>query len=103
MSNFMNGQHSLFPELPFGPRWPDPSSLPGQVLERLLTGERLTQVTFGLHRWRLAAYVMTLKYLGWPVESMDVPAPAGCGAGGKIREYWLSPVSIAEAEGARRG
>jgi hypothetical protein len=82
-------QMSLLPSLDFNPISPNPSTLPGKVLARLLKGERLTQPSFGLNYWRLAAYIKELKYLGWPIEAMDVACPAGFGAGRPIREYWL--------------
>jgi len=83
-------QTSFLPEPEFNPTWPNPSTLPGKALTRMLKGERLTQPSFGLHCWRLAAYIKELDYLGWPIEAMDVPCPAGYGTGRPIREYWLS-------------
>jgi hypothetical protein len=100
MSHYMNGQLSLLPEPPFAPRWPNPKSLPGLTLTRILTGERLNQITFGLHRWRLAAYIMSLRYMGWPIQSGEVCAP-GYGSGGLIAEYWLPPEIIVAAKAVR--
>lgn len=82
-------QMSFLPPLDFNPTYPNPSTLPSIALARMQKGERLTQPSFGLKHWRLAAYIKELKYLGWPIESMDVPCPAGFGAGNPIREYWL--------------
>ncbi len=87
-------QLSLLPELPFSPKWPEPSTLPGQVLKRLLTGERLTQPSFGLNKWRLSAYIKELDYLGWPIKRMDVQNPHGSHP---IREYWLDAKTIQAA------
>jgi hypothetical protein len=101
MANYTNRQLALLPELPFAPEWPNPKSLPGEALARMLAGERLTQPSFGLHFWRLSAYIGRLKTLGWPVERADVSCPPGYGAGGAIAAYWLPPEIIAEAKAMR--
>lgn len=100
MSNYMTGQLSLLPEPPFAPKWPSKHSLPGTALVRMLTGERINQVNFGLHRWRLAAYIKVLRYMGWPVQSGEVAVP-GCGASGRAAEYWLTPEIIVAAKAGR--
>jgi len=66
-------QFELLPLPPFNPGWPKVGTLADEVLARLLTGERLTQPSFGTDRWRLAAYVQVLKDLGWPVCSAPIP------------------------------
>lgn len=68
------------------------------AFDRMLTGERLTQPSFGLSRWRLAAYIMELKYLGWPIKRADVSCP---GHNRPIAEYWLEPDAIAAARSMR--
>ena len=88
-------QLSFLPEPDFKPVWPNPTTQPGIALARMLKGERLTQPSYGLRCWRLAAYVKELDYLGWPVEAQDVPCPDGCGTGRPIREYWLPQRVIA--------
>jgi hypothetical protein len=93
-------QLSFLPEPPFDATWPNPHSLPGTALARMLAGERINQVTFGLHRWRLAAYIKVLRYMGWPVQSGEVAVP-GCGANGRAAEYWLTPEIIMVAKAAR--
>ncbi len=82
-------QLTFLPAPEFNPTWPNPSALPGIALARMMKGERLTQPSFGLNCWRLAAYIKELDYLGWTIESMDVPCPKGYGTGRPIREYWL--------------
>lgn len=101
MADCKNGQLPLLPENPFVPRWPEPHTLPGKALARLLAGERLTQPSFGLHCWRLSAYICALRNLGWQVERTDVPCPPGHGAGGAIAAYWLPPEIIAQAKAVR--
>lgn len=90
-------QLSLLPAPEFNPTWPAPTTLPGKALARMLTGERLTQPSFGLACWRLAAYIKELDYMGWPVQARDVPCPKEYGAGRPIREYWLSREVLAAA------
>ncbi|MGF6245537.1 biotin operon repressor [Paraburkholderia sp. GAS38] len=94
-------QFSLFPPEPFNPTWPNAGTLAAEALARLLTGERLTQPTFGTSRWRLAAYIMTLKYFGWPVKSARVQYPSRTRP---IAQYWLESeiihAAIAFIEGA---
>lgn len=94
-------QMPLLPEPDFNPAWPNPNTLPGKALARMLAGERLTQPRFGLHNWRLAAYVKELDYLGWPIEAQDVPCLEGCGTGRPIREYWLPQRVIAAISGSK--
>ncbi len=95
----------LFPDTlpPFAPRRPEPGTLPSEVLARLLTGERLTQVSFGFHGWRLAAYIKELDYLGWPIRRCSVPRPKSCGSGRPVKEYWLTPDTIQKARTLQQG
>ncbi|MFL9954423.1 hypothetical protein PQR21_23670 [Paraburkholderia nemoris] len=80
-------QFELIPASEFSPVWPATNTMPAEALARLLTGERLTQPTFGTNRWRLAAYIKELKYLGWPVEATQVRYPGRAHA---IAQYWLT-------------
>ena len=86
---------------PFNPRYPSASSHAGEVLARMLSGERLTQPSYGFHSWRLAAHIKELEYLGWSVCKGEVTAPAAYKTGKPIREYWLSAEIIACARLAR--
>ena len=101
MADHKNRQLPLLPEIPLVLRWPGPHTLPGKALARMLAGERLTQPSFGLHCWRLSAYIGSLKNLGWPVERTDVSCPPGHSAGGAIAAYWLAPEIIAQAKAVR--
>lgn len=87
-------QLSLIPELPFSAQRPKRSTLPAEALERMLSGERLTQPTFGLTRWRLSAYIKSLEYLGWAIQRVDIPNPHGKRP---IREYFLDGETIRAA------
>ncbi|CAJ0797263.1 hypothetical protein [Ralstonia holmesii] len=87
-------QFELLPPPVFAPAWPEHDTLPAEALARLLTGERLTQPAFGTNRWRLAAYIKELKYLGWPVKAAPIHFP-GCSR--PIAEYWLNTDAITAA------
>ncbi len=82
-------QLTFLPEPEFNPQWPNPNTQAAKVLARLLSGERLTLPSYGLHCWRLAAYVMELRNFGWPIQSADPQCPPNARASLKIREYWL--------------
>jgi hypothetical protein len=96
-------QLSFLPPPEFNPKFPSRDTLPGKTLARLLAGERLTQPSFGLHCWRLSAYIKALRYLDWPIEARDVQCPAGFGAGRPIREYWLPAKVIHAVTGVKHG
>ncbi|SAK40292.1 hypothetical protein AWB75_00184 [Caballeronia catudaia] len=98
-----NGEHEqleLLPLPPFAPTWPRPGTLPALVLDRLLTGERLTQPLFGTSYWRLAAYVQTLEDLGWSINC-DWVHEAGYAR--PIKRYWLPPRVLMAARTTREG
>ena len=91
-------QFELLPPPEFNPSWPSTGTLPAETLARMLSGERLTQPGFGTTRWRLAAYVKELDYLGWPIESewvKETPYPR------PIKRYWLDPKTIMAARSLR--
>lgn len=92
------GQLSFLPVPPFSAEWPNASTLPFQALELMLSGERITQPSFGLNRWRLSAYIKALEYMGWSIERADVPNPYGAHP---IREYWLDGETIRAAKAIR--
>jgi len=91
-------QFELIPPPEFKPTWPAHGTLAAEALARLLSGERLTQPSFGLNRWRLAAYVQKLEDLGWPVRSAPVHCP---GRTRPIKQYWLRTETIMAARELR--
>jgi hypothetical protein len=92
-------QFELLPPPEFNPQWPERGTLPAEALERFLTGERVSQIGFGVHRgWRLAAYVQKLEDLGWPFKNewvKETTYPR------KINRYWLEPKTIIAARAIR--
>ncbi len=90
-------QLSLLPEPPFSPQWPNTSTLARQVLNRLLNGEHLTQITYGFHSWRLSAHIKELDYLGWPIDRDEVK---NFNRSRPLSKYWLDPAIIAKVSAA---
>jgi hypothetical protein len=87
---------------PFRASWPNSNTLPADVLNRLLNGEYITQPSYGVYRWRLAAYINELVKLGWPIKRCDVPHPQDeCKR--PIRMYWLSQDTIQAELAAKLG
>jgi hypothetical protein len=93
-------QLSFLPPLPLIVSWPSPDTLPAKALARMLTGERINQISFGLNAWRLAAYIRSLKDDGWPVCRGDLPRPD---RGRPYAEYWLTNRTIMAARDMARG
>lgn len=95
-------QLCLLDEAPFSARLPKPATLAAKLLTRLLAGERITHRTFDrdTQSWRLAAYVFDLRELGWPVETVEIPAPSPDHPGRCIAEYHLPHWAIAMQEAA---
>ncbi len=96
-------QLSLLPLPEFSPIWPSSSTIAGRVLAEFLRGEWLDHqdVIAGCRSWRLAAYVKTLKYMGWPIESFEKAQPWANCKGRKIAVYGLPPAVIAQVQSLR--
>ena len=84
-------QTSFLPPPPFAPTWPQPGTLAATALEIFLRGEALTHPQFEAisFSWRLSAVVAVLRELGWPIESIDIPAPTYEHPHRQIARYWL--------------
>jgi hypothetical protein len=89
-------QTSFLPEPEFNPLWPNPNTLPARCLSMLLTSRTFTHPEFEEQTgsWRLSAVVFTLIGLGWPVQSLDIPAPTPEAPSRTISRYYLSPETI---------
>ncbi len=96
-------QLSLLPTPPFSPIWPSHTTIAGRVLSELLLGEWLDHQDLieGVSSWRLAAYVKSLKYMGWPIESFPKPAPFPNCPGRSIAIYAMPPDVIAQVQEMR--
>ncbi len=96
-SGALGEQLSFIDPAPFCPAFPTRGTLPDALLSRLLSGERMTQPEWlGISgSWRLAASAGELGDLGWPVESLLVPAPSMTNPNRKIARYGLSHEAVA--------
>lgn len=84
-------QLSFLPAPEFNPVWPKSQTLPDRCLLMMLGGQSLTHREFldAAGSWRLAAVVYTLRELGWPIESEEIPAPIADAAERYIARYYL--------------
>lgn len=94
-------QMSFLPEPDFNPVWPTPNTLPARCLSLMLAGQSLTHQEFidAAGSWRLAAVIFTLKGLGWPIESHEIPAPTIEAPSRYICRYYLNQKTIKEVFG----
>ena len=94
-------QLSFLPPVDFNPVWPTPGTLPARCLSLMLAGQSLTHPDFfaASGSWRLAAVVFTLKGLGWPLESIEIPAPAIDSPSRFISRYFLSANTLSQVFG----
>lgn len=66
-------QLSLLPSAPFSPSWPQENTLAIVALRLFIAGEKVDTPDFQklTHSWRLSAVVLTLRKLGWPIETIE--------------------------------
>lgn len=70
-------QLSFLPLSPFCPTWPTRGSLADKALGIFMDGQMLDHPDFEncTQSWRLDAVVFTLRTLGWPIETIEIPSP----------------------------
>jgi hypothetical protein len=92
-------QLSFLPPPPFNPQWPTPNTRDALALELFLDSQRIDAEDFYAvsGSMRLADSVFQLKGKGWPIESVDVPAPTEACPHRTISIYFLPARFIAEA------
>lgn len=95
----MAEQLSFLPPPPFAPTWPKRGTLADKALGLFMDGEMLDHPDFEsrTQSWRLSAVVFTLRALGWPVESIDIPSPTDDNPDRVISLYHLPGKYVAEA------
>ena len=77
-SGVVGEQLHLIDPPPFSPTYPKRSTLAGEALSLLLSGRTLTHPEFeGITlSWRLSEPIRALRHdYGWPVETIEIPAP----------------------------
>ena len=96
-------QLSFLPKPVFSPKWPSHTTIAGRGLNELLQGEWLDHQNLidGVSSWRLSAYVKTLKYMGWPIETFPKHSPSKQCPGRSIAIYALPPAVIAQVQEMR--
>lgn len=70
-------QLSFLPPPPFCPSWPTRGTLADRALGMFMDGRMLDHPDFegSTQSWRLGAVVFTLRTLGWPIETIEIPSP----------------------------
>ncbi len=72
----LNGskQCSMLPEPNFNPKLPEKDTLEYRALILMLQGKKISHRDFDniTNSWRLAAYILKLKKLGWSIEDENV-------------------------------
>ncbi|MDP2065859.1 MAG: hypothetical protein Q8K38_07810 [Burkholderiaceae bacterium] len=92
-------QLSFLPPPPFCPTWPTRGTLADRALGMLMDGRMIDHPEFedSTCSWRLGAVVFTLRTLGWPVETIEVPSPTEHSPDRVIALYHLPAKYVAEA------
>lgn len=62
---------------PFAPQWPTKGTLADKALGMFMDGQVFDHPDFEsrTQSWRLGAVVFTLRALGWPIETIEIPSP----------------------------
>jgi hypothetical protein len=70
-------QLSFLPPPPFCPTWPTKNTLADVALGMFMSGRMIDHPDFesSTQSWRLGAVVFTLRTLGWPIETIEIPSP----------------------------
>lgn len=70
-------QLSFLPPPPFCPAWPQRGTLADRALGMFMDGRMIDHPDFEnvTQSWRLGAVVFTLRTLGWPIETIEIPSP----------------------------
>jgi hypothetical protein len=95
-------QGELFEGPKLAPSWPTPGTLDSIALEMLLTGQTLTHPDFqgATQSWRLAACVERIRnHHGWPVITVEIPAPTRRRPSRVIGEYHMRTDAIELVKG----
>jgi hypothetical protein len=84
---------------PFTPSWPTRGTLADRALGLFMDGLTLDHPDFEsrTQSWRLGAVVFTLRTLGWPIETIDIPSPTPENPDRVIALYHLPSKYVAEA------
>ena len=92
-------QLTLLPPPPFSPSLPKRGSLPDRALAMLMSGRMIDHPDFEVRTesWRLGAAIFTLRTLGWPVETIEIPSPTAHNRSRVVALYKLDAKYTAQA------
>lgn len=92
-------QLSFLPPIPFCPIWPKKGTLADKALRMLMDGKLIDHPEFedSTQSWRLSAAIFSLRTLGWPVETIEIPSPTKQSPGRMIALYRLDGKYTAQA------
>ena len=102
-SGVVGEQLNLIDPPPFSPVYPKRASLAGEALALLLAGRTLTHPEFeGITKsWRLSEPIRALRHdYGWPVVTIEIPAPTAERPDRYIAKYLLPPWVLQEVGAA---
>ena len=92
-------QLSFLPPPPFCPTWPTKNTLADIALGLFMNGRMIDHPDFenSTQSWRLGAVVFTLRALGWPIETIEIPSPTEQSPDRVIALYKMDPKYTAQA------
>lgn len=92
-------QLSFLPPPQFSPTWPQKNTLADRALGMLMDGKHIDHPDFenSTQSWRLSAVILTLRTLGWPIETIDIPSPSEQCPDRVIALYHLPSKYVAKA------
>ena len=92
-------QLSFLPPPPFCPSWPTKNTLADIALGMFMDGRMIDHPDFEnlTQSWRLGAVIFTLRALGWPIETIEIPSPTEQSPDRVIALYHLPGKYVAEA------
>lgn len=98
-------QLSFLPPQPFSPAWPTKNTLADVALGMFMDGRMIDHPDFenSTQSWRLGAVVFTLRTLGWPIETIEIPSPTEHSPDRVIALYKLDGKYTAQALALHNG
>ena len=95
----MSEQLSFLPPPPFAPQWPTRGTLADRALKMFFDGRMIDHPDFenSTQSWRLDAVAFTVRTLGWPIETIEIPSPTEQTQDRVIALYHLPMKFVAEA------
>ena len=98
-------QLSFFEPPPFEAAWPKHHTFADKALKMLLDGKVFDHSDYldGCGSWRLASAVFELRALGWPIETVKIPAPSKESSNRYVALYRLDIEFVAHVSATTAG